>query len=166
MTSAIGSDLDVAVIGMACRFPGADGVEAFWQNLREGVESVTFFSDEELMKAGVSRAVLDDPAYVRAGAVLSDVETFDARFFGYTAREAQVLDPQHRLFLETSWEALERAGYDPERYQGSIGVFGGVSGGSWAMLLMSDPRLRAAVDRKSTRLNSSHGKLSRMPSSA
>ncbi len=138
-------DLAIAVIGMACRFPGADTVEAFWENLRLGVESVSFFSYEELAQAGVPKAALDNPAYVRAQAVLRDVERFDAGFFGYTAREAQVLDPQQRLFLETSWQALERAGYDPSRYRGSVGVFGGVSSNAWAFALMSDVQLRGMV---------------------
>jgi phthiocerol/phenolphthiocerol synthesis type-I polyketide synthase E len=145
VTSQVTSDLDIAVVGMACRFPGAATVEAFWKNLREGVESVSRFSDEELRAEGVGAEALDNPAYVRAGAVLSDVDGFDARFFGYTAREAQILDPQHRLFLETSWEALERAGYDPERHRGSIGVFGGASGSNWLLLVMSNPAVLAAV---------------------
>jgi phthiocerol/phenolphthiocerol synthesis type-I polyketide synthase E len=139
------NDLDIAVIGMACRFPGAPDVEAFWRNLQAGTESVSRFSDEELLQAGVSPEALRDPAYVQAAAVLPDVELFDARFFGCTAREAQVLDPQHRFFLETAWEALESAGYDPDRYRGSIGVFGGASGTTWIFALMSDPEVSAAV---------------------
>ncbi len=154
MTGGARSDLEIAVIGMACRFPGADGVESFWQNLRNGIESVTFFSDEELREVGVSAEALRNPAYVRAGAVLSDVERFDARFFGYTAREAQILDPQQRLFLETSWEALERAGYDPERHRGSIGVFGGVSGSSWLLVVMSNKHLLEAVSPYQAMLSS------------
>jgi acyl transferase domain-containing protein len=145
VTEAATTDLAIAVIGMACRFPGADSVEAFWENLRNGIESVSFFSEEELRASGVSPESLRDPAYVRAAAILSDVEHFDAGFFGYTAREAQALDPQHRLFLETAWEATERAGYDTERYRGSIGVFGGVTSNNWLLALMSDPELREAV---------------------
>jgi phthiocerol/phenolphthiocerol synthesis type-I polyketide synthase E len=140
-----GSELEIAVVGMACRFPGADGVEAFWQNLCDGVESISFLGEDELLKAGVGREALRDPAYVRAAAVLSSIDLFDARFFGYTAREAQVLDPQQRLFLETAWEALERAGYDPERHRGAIGVFGGTSSSSYAFAVMASPQLRAAV---------------------
>jgi phthiocerol/phenolphthiocerol synthesis type-I polyketide synthase E len=141
------NDLDVAVIGMACRFPGAASVEDFWRNLRNGVESISFFSDEELLASGVSPGTLADPHYVKAGGVLDDVESFDARFFGYTAREAQVLDPQQRLFLESAWEVVERAGYDPDRYRGSIGVFGGVSGSTWLYAVMSSPQLAAGVSR-------------------
>src|SRR4029450_8375497 len=104
-------DLDIAIVGMSCRFPGAAGVEAFWKNLREGVESVRSWSEAELLEAGVSSLALKDPDYGRAAPFLADVDLFDARFFGMTAREAQVLDPQQRLFLEVAWEALERAGY-------------------------------------------------------
>jgi acyl transferase domain-containing protein/acyl carrier protein len=139
------TDLDIAVIGMAGRFPGADNVEGFWQNLRDGTESVSRFSDEELLQAGVRPEALRDPAYVKAAAVLRDVERFDARFFGCTAREAQILDPQHRLFLEAAWEALESAGYDTDRYRGSIGVFGGAGGTTWVFALLSDPQVSAAV---------------------
>ena len=117
---------DIAIVAMTGRFPGAADVERFWSNLREGVESITFFSEGELEGAGVPADLLRDPAYVRAGAVLEDVELFDADFFGLTPREAAVLDPQHRLFLECAWEALELAGYDPERYAGAVGVYAGV----------------------------------------
>lgn len=115
----------VAIIGMACRFPGAPDVDAFWRNLRAGVESITFFSDAELLAAGVDPALLRDPRYVRAGAVLTDIEHFDAAFFGFTPRDAQLLDPQQRLFLECAWEALEHAGYPPGAHPGPIGVYAG-----------------------------------------
>ena len=118
---------DVAIVGMAGRFPGADSIEAFWQNLRDGVESVTFFSDQELERAGVSPELLDAPAYVKAGAVLQNVELFDAAFFGFTPREAQLMDPQHRLFLECAWQALEYAGYDSQAFGGLIGIYAGAS---------------------------------------
>ncbi len=138
-------DLEIAIIGMSCRFPGAPGIEAFWRNLRAGEESVSFFGEEELAEAGVSPAVLRDPDYVRAAALLPDIELFDARFFGFTAREAQVLDPQQRLFLEVAWEALERAGHDPGRFPGSIGVFGGASASSYALGFMANPEIGATV---------------------
>ena len=115
----------VAIIGMAGRFPGAKNIDEFWQNLRDGVESVSFFTDEELESSGVDSTVLSDPNYVKAGAVLEDVESFDARFFGFSPREAQIMDPQHRIFLECAWEALESAGYDSEMYKGLIGVYAG-----------------------------------------
>src|SRR5688572_30163754 len=103
----------VAVIGMSGRFPGAKSVAELWKNLREGVESISFFSDEELAAAGVDPATLKDPTYVKAKGALQDVELFDASFFGMNPRDAELLDPQHRIFLECAWAALECAGYDP-----------------------------------------------------
>src|SRR5690242_4273897 len=104
---------EIAVIGMAGRFPGARTVDEFWRNLRDGVESIRFYSDEELLAAGVEREMLNDPHYVRAGAILPEIEYFDAAFFGFTPKEAEITDPQHRLFLECAWEALENAAYVP-----------------------------------------------------
>lgn len=115
---------DLAVIGMCGRFPGARNIEEFWQNLRDGVESISFFSDEELIEAGVDPAAVDTH-HVRARGVLDDIEMFDAPFFGINPREAEIIDPQHRVFLECAWHALEDAGYDPEKYDGSVGVFAG-----------------------------------------
>jgi acyl transferase domain-containing protein len=116
---------EVAIIGMSGRFPGARDVDEFWRNLRDGVESIEFFSDEELEAAGIAPALLRHPNYVKAGAVLADVEMFAAAFFGFSPREAALTDPQHRLFLECAWEALENAGYDPHRCQERIGVYAG-----------------------------------------
>jgi acyl transferase domain-containing protein len=118
---------DIAVIGMAGRFPGAQNVEGFWQNLRRGVESITFFTDEELLKAGVEPALLSDANYVKAGAIIEEIELFDASFFNFTPREAEMMDPQHRLFLEHAWQAMETAGYEAEKYPGRVGVFAGES---------------------------------------
>jgi phthiocerol/phenolphthiocerol synthesis type-I polyketide synthase E len=126
-------NLDVAMVGIAGRFPGASTVEAFWCNLCAGVESVTFFTDEELRKTGVDPAVLEDPSYVKASSVLDDPALFDASFFGYSPREADLMDPQHRFFLECAWEALEDAGYDPDRYEGAVGVYGGASINSYLL---------------------------------
>jgi acyl transferase domain-containing protein/acyl carrier protein len=119
--------LEVAIIGLAGRFPGAKNIEEFWQNLQNGVESVKFFSDEELLFAGVEPALLSQPNYVKAGAILNNIEMFDAAFFGYTPREAEILNPQHRLFLECANEALENAGYNPQTYQSPIGVYSALS---------------------------------------
>ena len=136
----------IAVIGMAGRFPGARNVEEFWQNLRAGVESITFFSDEHLLKAGVHQKTIDDPRYIKAKACIEDPEMFDAWLFGFNPREAEIMDPQHRVFMECAWEALERAGYDSERYNGAIGVFGGVSMNSYFLLnLSSNPQLLSSV---------------------
>jgi phthiocerol/phenolphthiocerol synthesis type-I polyketide synthase E len=117
----------VAVIGMAGRFPEAADVGAFWDNLAAGEECLSFFSEEELREQGVSPALLAQPGYVRAKGVLEGADTFDAGFFGLSPREAELMDPQHRVFLECAWEALESAGYDPQAFPGRIGVFGGAS---------------------------------------
>ena len=126
-TYASPDGLEIAIIGMAGRFPQAKDLQEFWENLRNGVESISFFTDEQVAAAGVDPAILKDPHYVKAGGVLEDVDLFDGSFFGFYPREAAVLDPQHRIFLECSWEALENAGYDPEAYRGYIGVFAGAS---------------------------------------
>jgi amino acid adenylation domain-containing protein len=137
---------DVAIVGMALRFPGAGDPEALWANLAAGVESVRRFSDEELLAAGVSAAEIADPAYVKAGAVLDGVELFDPRFFGLTPREAALMDPQHRLLLEIAWEALERAGYDPARYPHPIGVFAGAGMSTYLLRnLATNPEALAAL---------------------
>jgi acyl transferase domain-containing protein len=135
------SDTDVAIIGMAGRFPGAADVQAFWRNLAAGVESISFFSAEELLRAGVSEAVVRDPKYVPARGVLADAECFDAPFFGVSATEAAVIDPQHRLLLECAWQALEHAGYAPDRCPGVVGVFAGSSASDHAFQVRSSARL-------------------------
>src|ERR1700759_845557 len=92
------SGIAIAIIGMACRFPGADSCEQFWRNLRDGVESISFFSDQDLRSAGVSDKSLGNPDYVKARGVLRNVDLFDAPFFDFSPREAEILDPQHRIF--------------------------------------------------------------------
>ncbi len=116
-------DLDLAVIGMSGRFPGARNIDQFWENLKGGVESISFLTDQELDVLGVDPAIRSKPNYVKAASMLEDVELFDASFFGYSPREAEIMDPQSRIFLECAWEALEDAGYSSHTYQGSIGVF-------------------------------------------
>ncbi len=135
----------IAIIGMAGRFPGARNVEQFWQNLRDGVESISFFTDEELAEAGVDLAFLNAPNYVKAGAVLEDIDLFDASFFGFNPREAELTDPQHRFFLECAWEALESAGYDSERYDGAIGVYAGVGMNNYLLNLYTNRAMMGAV---------------------
>ncbi|HEX4915159.1 MAG TPA: SDR family NAD(P)-dependent oxidoreductase, partial [Vicinamibacterales bacterium] len=135
----------IAIIGMAGRFPGAGDIDTFWRNLRNGVESVRFFTDEELADAGISPELIADPNYVRARGVLDGIELFDAEFFGYTPREAELMDPQHRLFLECAWEALESAGYDPDRYRGAIGVAAGSNLNTYVGNLIANPELMASV---------------------
>lgn len=117
----------IAIVGMAGRFPGARNLDEFWENLKNGVESVRFFTDEELLREGIAAHLLSNESYVKANAILDDADLFDADFFGFTPREAEFTDPQHRIFLECAWEALENAGYDTARYQGMIGLYGGVS---------------------------------------
>jgi len=119
--------LDIAVVGMAGRFPGAGNIDQFWKNLRDGVEAISFFTDEQMTSFGVDPAMLRDPNFVKAGALLDNIDQFDRAFFGYSPREAELLDPQHRIFLECAWEALENAGYDAQRYEGLIGVYAGTS---------------------------------------
>ncbi|HKS30089.1 MAG TPA: SDR family NAD(P)-dependent oxidoreductase [Pyrinomonadaceae bacterium] len=136
---------EIAIIGMACRFPGARGVEQFWRNLRDGVESLVPLSDEELSAAGVSPQMLANPNYVKAGMILDDVEMFDASFFGYNPREAEVMDPQQRFFLECAWEALEDGGYNGEKYKGSVGVYAGVGANTYLFNLSSDSDLARTV---------------------
>jgi acyl transferase domain-containing protein len=118
---------EIAVVGLACRFPGAPSPGAFWQNLLDAVDSVHDYTDAELAAAGVEPALRRDPAHVKAGGLIGGIGEFDAGFFGFAPGEAALTDPQHRLFLETAWEALEDAGCDPDRYQGTIGVFAGAS---------------------------------------
>ena len=100
----------VAIIGMSLRFPGAKSPAEFWKNLRDGVETVSFFTKDELQQAGVPLEALQQPNYVPAKAIVDGVEMFDYQFFGLTPREAELMDPQQRLFLECAWEALENAG--------------------------------------------------------
>jgi acyl transferase domain-containing protein/glutamate-1-semialdehyde aminotransferase/non-ribosomal peptide synthetase component F len=121
----------VAVVGMAVRLPGAKNIAEFWQNLRTGVESVTFFSDQEMEAEGIPAALINHPKYVKANGVLDNIEMFDAAFFNINRKEAQIIDPQHRFFLECAWEALEDAGYDSARYQGRIGMYASESMNSY-----------------------------------
>ncbi|MBC1236337.1 MULTISPECIES: type I polyketide synthase [Nostoc] len=115
----------IAIIGIAGRFPGAQNVDKFWHNIRDGLESISCFTDEELVSNGIDSTVFNNPNYVKAGTVIEDIELFDAAFFGFTPREAEITDIQHRIFLESVWEALENAGYDSENYAGQIGLFAG-----------------------------------------
>jgi len=120
-----GSGLEVAIVGMAGRFPGARDVEELWRNLCDGVESITTFTDEELLARGANAALIRLPQYVKTGRVVAGHDRFDAAFFAINPREAELIDPQQRLFLECAWEALEDAGYDPERAPRRVGVYAG-----------------------------------------
>ncbi len=123
---------EVAIIAMAGRFPGASSVEEFWKNIEAGVESIRVFTEAELLGSGVDRASIHSKDYVPSAGFLDDADLFDARFFNMAPREAVGMDPQQRLFLETAWHALERAGYDPGRFPGKIGVYAGASANRYA----------------------------------
>jgi phthiocerol/phenolphthiocerol synthesis type-I polyketide synthase E len=117
----------IAIIGMAGRFPGARNIDEYWRNLRDGIESVTFLTAEQIETFGVDQKLRDDPNYVKAVAMLDGYDLFDASFFGISHREAEIMDPQHRIFLECAWEALEMAGYSATNYMRPIAVYGGAT---------------------------------------
>jgi acyl transferase domain-containing protein/acyl carrier protein len=140
------SGSEIALIGMSGRFPGAQSIDAFWNYLRDGVESITFLTDEQLQASGVSPEVIDNPNYVKARFLLENVELFDAAFFGVNPREAQGMDPQHRLFLECVYEAIENAGYDADRYGGRISLFAGSGMSSYVVNnIYANPEAMALV---------------------
>ncbi|HKX29145.1 MAG TPA: amino acid adenylation domain-containing protein, partial [Blastocatellia bacterium] len=134
------TDSCLAIVGLHCRTPGANNHREFWRNLSTGVESITRFQDEELRRSGVEPALLTDPDYVRARAVLDGIELFDASFFGYTPREAELMDPQHRLFLECAWEALEMCGYLSPATDLRTGVFAGCAMNTYLLHNLSADR--------------------------
>jgi acyl transferase domain-containing protein len=121
------TEWDIAIVGMAGRFPGARNVNEFWRNLAAGVESIARLSDEEILASGVPASLLSDPRYVKAAPILEEPGHFDAGFFGFSPMEARTMDPQHRILLELAHEALEEAGYDPDCYAGRVGVFTGAA---------------------------------------
>ena len=114
---------DVAIIGMSGRFPGAKNLDEFWSNLKNGVESITVFSDDELLAAGVPLNLINNPDYVKVSPILADLDKFDAFFFDYSAKEALFMDPQQRIFLECAWQALESAGYATGNHENIIGIY-------------------------------------------
>ncbi len=148
MTSS--SDL-IAIIGLSCRFPQAENLEKFWNLLYHGTEAVTFFSDESLLAAGIKAEHLTHPDYVKATALLEGIELFDANFFNMPPREAEITDPQHRIFLECMVEALEMSGYNPDIYPGKIGVYAGCG--------LSSYLLNNIIANPETCQNSSHFQL-------
>jgi acyl transferase domain-containing protein len=141
-----GANSGIAIVGMAGRFPGASDVDQFWENIKNGVESISFFSDEELELDEEAASVSARANFVKAKAILDDVELFDAHFFGFNPREAELLDPQHRLFLECCWHALEHAGYDSQRYSGRVGVYGGASTNTYLLNIYSNRALLESID--------------------
>lgn len=136
---------EIAVVGMAGRFPGARGPEEFWRNLRDGVESISFYTEAELMAEGIADDLLRHPQYVRAGTLLPDIDMFDASFFGFTPVEAEITDPQHRIFLECAWEAMENAGYEAASSEHRVGVYAGVAASTYILKSYADPSFTAAM---------------------
>ncbi len=125
------NDTDIAIVGMAAHLPGAPSIEAFWDNLSSGISSISELDKEDLIAGGESPARLHHKNYVPFSASLDGFDMFDAEFFGFSPKEAAIMDPQHRQFLEVSWEALENAGHPPEKFDGPIGAFGGCGMGSY-----------------------------------
>jgi acyl transferase domain-containing protein len=145
----------IAIVGMAGRVPGARTLDAFWKNLSGGVDSVTDIPGDELIAAGLEPELIRDPSFVSAKALLEQPELFDASFFGYNPTEATVVDPQQRVFLEVAWEALESAGYDPDRYKGLISVYAGMSRTAWLSSVARDQDLAERAGEYLVRIGSS-----------
>ena len=131
------NDTKIAIIGMAGRFPGADNVGQFWENLKNGFDALQHFSDQELEER-VAPEIMNDPNFVKAGYIMNGVEQFDADFFNFIPAQANFIDPQQRLFLECAWEALEHAGYVPENVHGAVGVYASAALSSYIFNLASD----------------------------
>ncbi|MEL6881370.1 MAG: type I polyketide synthase, partial [Cyanobacteria bacterium J06607_10] len=136
----------IAIIGMDGRFPGADSVADFWQMIAKGESGIRTLSETDLLEAGISEDTFNQPNYVPAYASFSNPTEFDASFFGYSPRDAELMDPQHRVFLECAWRALEDAGYDSHQYDGKIGVYGGAALNRYINNLQSNPAIRDTVD--------------------
>ena len=136
------SATDIAIIGMAAHLPGAADLETYWANLRDGRCSIRRLSRDELLTAGEAAHLIDRPDYVPHAATLDGFADFDADFFGFSPKEAAIMDPQHRQFLEVSWQALEDAGHPPESFAGKVGVYGGCGMGSYFYFnICSNPAL-------------------------
>src|SRR5881394_2083894 len=135
------NEFDIAIVGMSGRFPGARNLDEFWHNLSEGIESITRLSDQEILESGVPEAYLSNPSYVKAAPTLEEPGHFDAGFFGFSPMEARSMDPQHRILLELAYEALEDAGYDPDRYPGRVGVFASTALNTYFMNVGLNTRL-------------------------
>ncbi len=142
LTKADIAETDIAIVGMAAHLPGSDTVDAYWDNLKNGIESIRHHSKEALLASGEAAHRMNRPDYVPASAPLQGYQNFDTEFFGLSAKEAAIMDPQHRRFLEVSWEALENAGHMPEHAKGPIGVFAGCGMGSYFYFnICSNPKL-------------------------
>ncbi|MFN6501578.1 MAG: SDR family NAD(P)-dependent oxidoreductase [Nostoc sp. DedQUE01] len=144
MTNLDNSVEGIAIIGMAGRFPGAKNINDFWLNLQSGVESITLFTDDELIANGIDLASLNDSDYVKASGILENIDLFDAGFFDINPKDAEFTDPQHRLFLECAWEALENAGYDSTKCESRIGVYAGTGLNNYLSIDLQDDQLGSA----------------------
>ena len=133
----------VAIIGMSARFPRSRNVGEFWARLLAGESLISTFSEQELRAAGVDQSLLGSLDYVRRGSTLEEADYFDAKFFGVSRREAEVMDPQHRVFLESAWEALEHSGYTGDGAR--VGVYAGVSMNTYFLQLLSNPAALASA---------------------
>ena len=142
----------IAVIGMAGRFPGARNIDEFWENLHAGRESITFFSESELEGSRWMKCGAEDPDLVRAAGILEDADCFDAEFFGCSPREADFMDPQQRVFLESCWSAIESAGYNPLKMPGAVGVFGSTMYSTYLWMIMEEANFANPAERMQTNI--------------
>ena len=126
--------MDVAIIGMAGKFPGAENIQKLWDNLCQKVDVRQDFSDEDLKPFTKDMSKIDKDDFVRKGYRIKDVDKFDAKFFNLTPKQAKILDPQHRLFLETAWQGLESAGYASTEESQHIGVYAGSNFNNYILL--------------------------------
>lgn len=133
----------IAIIAMTGRFPGAKNVTQFWENLKNGVESITHFSSDALERSGLENKLKNNPQYVGADGIIDDMDMFDANFFNIPPREAELMDPQHRLFLECCWEAMELAGYNSEPGGQKVGIYGSANLSSYLIRnILSNPEMK------------------------
>src|ERR1700742_4801538 len=135
----------IAIIGMSGRFPEAVNIQQYWENLCAGKECISFFSEETVLDMGILPELVKDPSYVRARGVISDIDCFDAEYFGVTPRDAEITDPQQHLFMECAWEAMESAGYSPDSSNGPVGIFAGSSLSNYLFLIHTSPELVGLV---------------------
>lgn len=138
--------MEIAIIGMDGRFPGARNVKEFWENLKQAKETISHFTKDELLQSGIPEAEVGDPQYIRSKGMLEAIDRFDADFFGMLPKEAELLDPQVRIFMETAWRSLEDAGYIGERFSGAIGVYAGAALNTYMFQIVSNPDALKTVD--------------------
>ena len=149
--------LEIAVIGMSGKFPGADTINEYWNNIIRGKESITFYSKEQLQNSGIEKEILESQNYIRAKGVIKDSDCFDAAFFNIKEDEAKIMDPQLRLLLECSWSALEDAGYSYKYDKGTVGVYIGTSSSfEWRSNILKNKNYNALDKYKISLLTEEH----------